>query len=208
MTATPPAAGDSRKAACRIASCVRAGRAVRPACSSCRPPSWVRRRGADRQRGRHRRFPVRFLQRPTGQGGRRSARRLDRGDDLRPDPASHSAPLTSPCGRGRWLIGQLVDELCLARVRSGTLVTFRRYIPRRCAQPTVRSGCLPSRLRRAIPDSWNRRLNGKSMHRWLGSPRLSHWEATCHTRRARRGGRSPCSLQRPHDGRSASGGHL
>jgi hypothetical protein len=135
MTATPPAAGDSRKAACRIASCVRAGRAVRPACSSCRPPSWVRRRGADRQRGRHRRFPVRFLQRPTGQGGRRSARRLDRGDDLRPDPASHSAPLTSPCGRGRWLIGQLVDELCLARVRSGTLVTFRRYIPRRCAQP-------------------------------------------------------------------------
>ena len=29
--------------------------------------------------------------------------------------------LMSPCGRGRWLIGQLVDELCFAKARSETL---------------------------------------------------------------------------------------
>ena len=39
-------------------------------------------------------------------------------------PRVHSAPLTSSWGRRRWLIGQLVDELRLARVRSGTLVNL------------------------------------------------------------------------------------
>jgi two-component sensor histidine kinase len=37
-------------------------------------------------------------------------------------PASRTAPLTSACGRGLWLIGRLVDESCLAKTRPGTLV--------------------------------------------------------------------------------------
>ena len=71
MTAVTPAAGGSWKLLAASPSCVRAGRAVRPACSSCRPPSRVRQRSADRQRGRHQRIVCRFLQHPTGQGGRR-----------------------------------------------------------------------------------------------------------------------------------------
>ena len=99
MTAVTPAAGGSWKARCRIAELPSAGCAVQPACSSCRPPSRVRQCGADRQRGHHQRFPMGFVQRPTGQGGRlvkvavRGERRLDRGDDLRPGPAS---PQRSP----------------------------------------------------------------------------------------------------------------
>jgi anti-sigma regulatory factor (Ser/Thr protein kinase) len=34
-------------------------------------------------------------------------------------------------GRGLWLIGQLVDELRLAKARPGTPVILRRCIPRR-----------------------------------------------------------------------------
>jgi hypothetical protein len=32
----------------------------------------------------------------------------------------HRSP-DEPCGRGRWLIGQLVDELCFVKARSETL---------------------------------------------------------------------------------------
>ncbi len=42
--------------------------------------------------------------------------------------APRAAPVTSFHGRGLWLIGQLVDELRLAKARPGTLVTLRRCI--------------------------------------------------------------------------------
>jgi anti-sigma regulatory factor (Ser/Thr protein kinase) len=42
--------------------------------------------------------------------------------------APHTAPVTGLHGRGLWLIGQLVDELRLAKARPGTLVTLRRRI--------------------------------------------------------------------------------
>src|SRR5262245_44348190 len=42
--------------------------------------------------------------------------------------APHAAPIMGLHGRGRWLIGQLVDELRLAKARPGTLVTLRRRI--------------------------------------------------------------------------------
>jgi anti-sigma regulatory factor (Ser/Thr protein kinase) len=42
--------------------------------------------------------------------------------------APRTAPATSLRGRGLWLIGQLVDELRLAKARPGTLVTLRRRI--------------------------------------------------------------------------------
>ena len=41
---------------------------------------------------------------------------------------SRAAPVMSLRGRGLWLIGQLVDELRLAKARPGTLVTLRRCI--------------------------------------------------------------------------------
>ncbi len=42
--------------------------------------------------------------------------------------APHAAPVMSLRGRGLWLIGQLVDEVRLAKARPGTLVTLRRRI--------------------------------------------------------------------------------
>jgi anti-sigma regulatory factor (Ser/Thr protein kinase) len=42
--------------------------------------------------------------------------------------APPAAPVMSFRGRGLWLIGQLVDELRLAKARPGTLVTLRRRI--------------------------------------------------------------------------------
>jgi len=42
--------------------------------------------------------------------------------------APSTAPVASLRGRGLWLIGQLVDELRLAKARPGTLVTLRRCI--------------------------------------------------------------------------------
>ena len=52
-----------------------------------------------------------FLQHSAGQGGRRGARRLDRGDDLRPGRPRipHRSP-GEPLRVGGGLIGQLVDE--------------------------------------------------------------------------------------------------
>src|SRR6266542_3499298 len=41
---------------------------------------------------------------------------------------ARTAPVASLRGRGLWLIGQLVDELRLAKARPGTLVTLRRRI--------------------------------------------------------------------------------
>jgi anti-sigma regulatory factor (Ser/Thr protein kinase) len=43
-------------------------------------------------------------------------------------PPSHTAPLMSLRGRGLWLIGQLVDELRLAKARPGMLVPLRQCI--------------------------------------------------------------------------------
>lgn len=54
--------------------------------------------------------------------------------------ASRAAPVMSLRGRGLWLIGQLVDELRLAKARPGTLVTLRRCV----ADPAV--GGLPNGL--------------------------------------------------------------
>ena len=42
--------------------------------------------------------------------------------------APRAAPVAGLHGRGLWLIGQLVDELRLAKARPGTLVTLRRCI--------------------------------------------------------------------------------
>jgi anti-sigma regulatory factor (Ser/Thr protein kinase) len=42
--------------------------------------------------------------------------------------APPTAPMTGLRGRGLWLIGQLVDELRLAKARPGTLVTLRQCI--------------------------------------------------------------------------------
>jgi anti-sigma regulatory factor (Ser/Thr protein kinase) len=42
--------------------------------------------------------------------------------------APRTAPVTGLRGRGLWLIGQLVDELRLAKARPGTLLTLRRCI--------------------------------------------------------------------------------
>jgi anti-sigma regulatory factor (Ser/Thr protein kinase) len=53
--------------------------------------------------------------------------------------APRAAPMTGLRGRGLWLIGQLVDELRLAKARPGTLVTLRRRI----VDPAV--GRLPNR---------------------------------------------------------------
>ena len=53
--------------------------------------------------------------------------------------APRMAAVTSLRGRGLWLIGQLVDELRLAKARPGTLVTLRRCI----GDPAV--GGLPNR---------------------------------------------------------------
>ncbi|HZD69560.1 MAG TPA: ATP-binding protein [Actinomycetes bacterium] len=43
-------------------------------------------------------------------------------------PAPRAGAVTGLRGRGLWLIGQLVDELRLAKARPGTLVTLRRCI--------------------------------------------------------------------------------
>jgi anti-sigma regulatory factor (Ser/Thr protein kinase) len=42
--------------------------------------------------------------------------------------APRAAPVTGLHGRGLWLIGQLVDELRLAKTRPGTLLTLRQRI--------------------------------------------------------------------------------
>jgi anti-sigma regulatory factor (Ser/Thr protein kinase) len=57
-------------------------------------------------------------------GGWIEATVRDRGRPAAP-PA---APVMGLRGRGLWLIGQLVDEVRLAKARPGTLVTLRRWI--------------------------------------------------------------------------------
>ncbi len=57
-------------------------------------------------------------------GGWIEATIRDRGRPATP----RTAPVTGLRGRGLWLIGQLVDELRLAKARPGTLVTLRRCI--------------------------------------------------------------------------------
>jgi hypothetical protein len=140
MTAATPAAGSSWKSPCRLAGLPCRASACRPnqlataatdisgdvvddlvPAISTPPPT-----------RRHQRHPVWVLQPPAGQGDHRGARRLDRGDDPRPGPPpSRTASLMSLRGRGLWLIGQLVDELRLAKARPGTPVILRRCIPRR-----------------------------------------------------------------------------
>lgn len=62
---------------------------------------------------------------------------LDHGPDLptQPPTDAHSDAL-SVRGRGLWLLGRLVDEVRLERVRLGTRVTLRRAI--RPARPLAR----------------------------------------------------------------------
>jgi anti-sigma regulatory factor (Ser/Thr protein kinase) len=57
-------------------------------------------------------------------GGWIEATIRDRGHPAAPP----TAPVAGLHGRGLWLIGQLVDELRLAKARPGTLVTLRRCI--------------------------------------------------------------------------------
>jgi anti-sigma regulatory factor (Ser/Thr protein kinase) len=57
-------------------------------------------------------------------GGWVEAAIRDRGRPAAPG----TAPVTGLRGRGLWLIGQLVDEVRLAKARPGTLVTLRRCI--------------------------------------------------------------------------------
>jgi anti-sigma regulatory factor (Ser/Thr protein kinase) len=57
-------------------------------------------------------------------GGWIEATIRDRGRPAAPETAAGG----SLGGRGLWLIGQLVDELRLAKARPGTLVTLRRRI--------------------------------------------------------------------------------
>jgi anti-sigma regulatory factor (Ser/Thr protein kinase) len=57
-------------------------------------------------------------------GGWIEATIRDRGRPAAPSAAA----VTGLHGRGVWLIGQLVDELRLAKARPGTLVTLRRCI--------------------------------------------------------------------------------
>jgi anti-sigma regulatory factor (Ser/Thr protein kinase) len=59
-------------------------------------------------------------------GGWIEATIRDRGRDC--PSASPTAPVMSLRGRGLWLIGQLVDELRLAKAHPGTLVTVHRCI--------------------------------------------------------------------------------
>ncbi len=60
---------------------------------------------------------------------------LDYGPALPPDSAAIGDGLSSR-GRGLWLLGRLVDEVRLERVRLGTRVTLRRWI----GSPSPRTG--------------------------------------------------------------------
>jgi serine/threonine-protein kinase RsbW len=60
---------------------------------------------------------------------------LDHGPDLPAQPPTDTDAL-SVRGRGLWLLGRLVDEVRLERVRLGTRVTLRRAI--RPARPLAR----------------------------------------------------------------------
>jgi hypothetical protein len=170
MTAATPAAGSSWDVLAAPPSCLAGLRcAVRPACSSCRPPSRVRLSTT---------WPgfSEAVTTPSCVGSCNlqpvkaavwGARRLDRGHDLRPGrPASHTAPPASPCGHARWLIGQLVDESCFVKAPLRDAGEPPPVIPRvtgdrRCAQAN-RCGRddLSSRLRRAIPDYWVSQVDG------------------------------------------------
>ena len=143
MTAATPAAGSSWDVLAASPSCLAGLRcAVRPACSSCRPPSRVRLSMT---------WPgfSEAVTTPSCVGSCNlqpvkaavwGARRLDRGHDLRPGrPASHTAPPASPCGHARWLIGQLVDESCFVKAPLRDAGEPPPVIPRvtgdrRCAQ--------------------------------------------------------------------------
>jgi hypothetical protein len=132
MTAAMPARGNKWKSPlpARRPALPGCGMPCEPACNSCQMPpsrpmlsttwSWPSARPPPTP-------SCRVLQPPAGQDDHRGARRLDRGDDPRPGPPpSRTASLMSLRGRGLWLIGQLVDELRLAKARPGTVVTLHR----------------------------------------------------------------------------------
>jgi hypothetical protein len=119
------------------------------------------------------------------------------------------APSTS---RSRWACFSRKRRLSLSPVGIRDSVARRSSIsvPMCCRRGAQADQCGRGDLLQP-PTTGNTRTSGIAGSRCSagrGCSSLSHWGATCHTHRARRRGRPPRSLQRPHDGRSASGGYL
>jgi hypothetical protein len=157
-----------------------------------------------------------FLQHPAGQGRRRvHGGWIEATIGDRATPAPHTAPLTSRCGRGgRWLTGLLVDEVCLARARAGMLVTLRRCIPRGLVIVDAPGpiGVVEMIFPKAYDGqyrtpgiAWVEREVDATPARQPAPVALGSYLPNSSGKRR---GRPPRSLQRPHDERSASGGHL
>ena len=196
MTAATPAAGDSWKSRLPARRPALPGCSVpcEPACSGCRPPSRARLSAtwccpSARPSPTHRVWVLatsNWSRWPSGCKAAGSRRR----SATRPrfPQRSPGEPLRAWAVADR-AVGRRVAP-CERPLRDAG--DAPRCIPRRRAQVDRwdRDAFL-SRLRRAIPDSWNRRLNGSRCN--AGSVhRLSGWEATCHTRR--KAGRPPSTL--------------
>jgi hypothetical protein len=186
MTAATPAAGDSWKSRLphRRPALPGCGVPCEPACSSCLPPSrarlstswlWPSARPSPTPScvGSCNIQPAKVAVGVQAAGSRRRSATA-------PPPLPHRSP-DEPLRAWRWLIGLLVDEVCLARARAGMLVTLCRCIPQGLVIVDAPGPIgavemiFPKSLRRAIPGLLESRgLNGKSMQRRLGSPRLSH----------------------------------
>jgi hypothetical protein len=147
MTAVTRAAGGSWKAPGRIAELpCRAGvrRANQlAAAAGPHPRRGCRRRGAGRQRGRHQRHPVTHATCSRSRWPSGGARRLDRGDDLRP-----GRPWTPPLERAPVHAGWRLD-----------LRTIARYSTQSCEQIHIawsgtlllQPNCIPDRSQTSNP---------------------------------------------------------
>jgi anti-sigma regulatory factor (Ser/Thr protein kinase) len=80
--------------------------------------------------------------------------------------APRTAPVTGLRGRGLWLIGQLVDELRLAKARPGTLVTLRRCIgpPPSAGRPMARRPATGNSPHHVADARWRAGLGGPTGH--------------------------------------------
>jgi hypothetical protein len=220
MTAVTPVAGDSWKSPCGIAELPCRASARRPtslqqllAASPGR--GCCRRRGAGRQRGRHQRHPVWVLRhQPVRVAVGLQAGWIEATICDRAVPASHTAPVTTPC-RAWAVADRAVGRrvvLCEGPLRDAGDAPPEHpsadwHLSKRQADRCGHHDRL-SRLRRASPDSWNRRLNGKvdaTPARQSASVTLGSYLRHSSGKAARH---PPRSLQRSHDERSASGGHL